>query len=54
MNKTRMLVLITFIQHNSGSLSHKREARKRKKRNPNWKKRGKLLLFANTTIYRKP
>ena len=41
-----MSKLTTFIQHSFGSPSHSNPRRKRKKRNPNWKGRSKLSLFA--------
>ena len=38
-NKTRVLNLITFIQHSFGSPCHSNQRRKKKKkRNPNWKR----------------
>ena len=43
-----MPILITFIQHNIGSLSHKRQGKKKKE--SQLKRRGKPLLFANIKI----
>ena len=42
-NKTRMSTLATFIQHCFGSPSHINQRRKRKKRNPNWKRSSKTV-----------
>ena len=42
-NKTRVSTLTTIIQYNSGSLSFSNQRRKRKKRNPDWKRRIKAL-----------
>ena len=44
------LILATFIQHSIGSHSHNSQMRKRNKRNPNWKGRNKLSLFADDLI----
>ena len=49
-NKTRMPTLTTFIQHSFGSPSYSNKRRKRNKRNPNWKRRVKLSLFADDMI----
>ena len=42
-----MLTLTIFIQHSFGSLNHNNQRRKRNKRNPNWKRKVKLSLFAD-------
>ena len=42
--------LITTIQYNFGSFGHSNQSRKRNKRNPNWKRRIKLSLFADDMI----
>ena len=49
-NKTRVLTLTTTIQHSFGSIGHSNQNRKRNKRNPNWKRRLKLSLFADDMI----
>ena len=36
-NKTSMSTFTTFIQHSTGSSSHRDQTRKRNKRHPNWK-----------------
>ena len=47
-----MLPLATFIQHSIGSPCHSNQIRKTNKRDPNWKRRVKLSLFAvNKTLY---
>ena len=43
-----MLALTSIIQHSFRSPSHGNQ--KRNKRNPNWKRRSKLLLFADDMI----
>ena len=40
-NKTRVSTLTTTIQHSFGSFSHSNQ--KKKKRNPDWKRRSKTL-----------
>ena len=45
-NKTRMPTLTTFIQHIIGSASHNSQTNKRNKMYTNWKRRGKLSLYA--------
>ena len=45
-----MPTLATFIQHSIGSSSHSKQRRKKNKWNPNWKRRLKLLLFADDMI----
>ena len=45
-----MSTLATLIQHSFGSSSHSNQRRKRNKRNPNWKRRSKLSLFADDMI----
>ena len=42
--------LTTTIQHSFGSFGHNSQRRKRHKRNPNWKRRSKLSLFADDMI----
>ena len=50
-NKTRMSIFTNAIQHGFGSPSHPWQSeRKRNKRNPNWKRRVKLSLFADDMI----
>ena len=49
-NKTRMSTFTTAIQHSFGSLTKGNQRRKRNKRNPNWKRRIQLLLFAHDMI----
>jgi len=49
-NKTKVSSLTTTIQHRFGSPIHSNQKRKRKKRNPDWKRRAKLLLFADDRI----
>ena len=44
-----MPTLSTTIQHSFGSFGHSNQRRKRKKRNPDWKK-VKLSLFADDMI----
>ena len=53
-NKTRMSTLTTIIQDSFGSPSHSNQRRKRKKRNPNWK-RSKTFTVCRLpdTIHRK-
>ena len=45
-----MPTLITIIQHSFGSFSHNNQRRKGNKRNPDWKRKVKLSLFANDMI----
>ena len=45
-----MPTLTITIQHSFGSFSHSNQRRKRNKRNTDWKKCGKLPLFANDMI----
>ena len=45
-----MPTLATIIQHNFGSPSHDNQRRNRNQRNPNWKRRVKLSLFADDMI----
>ena len=45
-----MPTLTTTIQHSFGSFSHSNQRRKRNKRNPDWKSRSKLSLFADDMI----
>ena len=49
-NKTRVSTFTTIIQHSSGSPSYSNQRRKRNKRNPDWKRRVKLSLFADDRI----
>ena len=49
-NKTRVSTLTTTIQHSFGSFSHSNQRRKRNKRNPDWKRKIKLSLFADDMI----
>ena len=42
-----MLALTIIIQCSLGNPSHNNQRRKRNKRNPNWKREGKLSLFAD-------
>ena len=49
-NKTRMPTLTTFIQHGIGSTSHSNQANKRNKMYQNWKRRGKMSLYADDRI----
>ena len=45
-----MPTLATFIQLSTGGLSHRNLTTKRNKRNPDWKKKVKLFLFADGMI----
>ena len=45
-----MPTLTTTIQHNFVSFSHSNQRRKRNKRNPDWKEKVKLPLFADDMI----
>ena len=49
-NKTTVSPFTTTIQHSSGSPSYSNQRRKRNKRNPDWKRRVKLSLFADDMI----
>ena len=49
-NKTRVPTLTTTIQHSFGSFGHNNQSKKRNQRNPNWKRRSKLSLFADGMI----
>ena len=42
-DKIRVPTLTTTIQHSFGSSSHSNQRRKRNKRNPDWKRRSKIL-----------
>ena len=55
-NKTRMPTLTTTIQHSFGSVGHSNQSRKRKKRNPGWKRRSKTLTVCrrHDPLHRKP
>ena len=54
-NKARMSTLTTFTQQSIESPTHSNQARKRNKRNPNWKGRSKTVTVCrwHETIYRK-
>ena len=45
-----MSTLTTTIQHNFGSPSHGNQRRKRNKKNSNWKRRSKTVMFADDMI----
>ena len=45
-----MPTFTTTIQHSFGSFGHSNQSRKTNKRNPNWKRRSKLSLFADDMI----
>ena len=45
LNRTKMPTLTTFIQHSIGSPSHSNQTNKRNKMDPNWKKRGKIVIL---------
>jgi len=45
-----MSTLTMTLQHSFGSPSHSNQRSKINKRNPNWKGRSKLLLYADDTI----
>ena len=45
-----MSTFTTIIQHSSRSPSNSNQRRKRSKRNPDWKRRSKLSLFADSMI----
>ncbi len=45
-----MLTITTPIQHCLGSPSHCNQARERNKRDPNWKRRGKVSLYADSML----
>ena len=45
-----MPTLTSTIQHSFGSFGHSDQSRNRNKRNPNWKRRLKLALFADDMI----
>ena len=45
-----MPALAIFIQHSIGKPSHGNQTRRRNKRNPNWKGRIQLSLFADDMI----
>ena len=44
-SETRVPTLTTTIQHSFGSFGHSNQSRKRKKRNPDWKRRSKTLTL---------
>ena len=45
-----MPTLTTSIQHSFGRFSHSNQGVKRNKKNPDWKRRSKLSLFADDMI----
>ena len=45
-----LVFVSTIIQHSSGSPSYRNQRRKRNKRNPDWKRKAKLSLFADDMI----
>ena len=47
-NKAKMSPLSTFIEHSAGTPSHRNQTRKRKKRNPNWKRISKTVSLQMT------
>ena len=49
-NKTMVSTFTTIIQHSSGSPSYNNQRRKGNKRNPDWKRRVKLSVFADDMI----
>ena len=51
MNKTRVPIFTTTIQHSSGSFGHSNQSRKRNKRNPNWKRRSKTLTAEDMILH---
>ena len=55
-NKTGVSTFTTIIQHSSGRPCYSNQRRKRKKRNPDWKRRSKGLTACRwrDTVYRKP
>ena len=46
-----MSTLATFIQHSFGSPSQGNQRRKRNKRNPNWKRRIKIVTVDDMILY---
>ena len=50
-NKTRVSTFTTIIQHSSGSSSYSNQRRKRNKRNPDWKRRSKVLTADVIILY---
>ena len=52
-NKTRMPTLTAFVQHGIQSPMHRNYVRKRNS-HPNWKRKIKLLLFADNVIHENP
>ena len=50
-NNTRVPNFTTTIQHSFGSFGHSNQSRKRKKRNPNWKRRSKTLTADDMILY---
>ena len=50
-NKTRVSIFVIFIQHSSRSPSYSNQRRKRKKRNPDQKRRSKALTVDDMMLY---
>ena len=44
-DKKRMPTFTITIQHSFGSFGHSNQSKKRNKRNPNWKRRSKILTI---------
>ena len=55
-NKTRVFIFTTIVQHSFGSSSYNNERRKRKKMNPDWKRKSKALTVCrwHDPLHRKP
>ena len=55
-NKTRVPTLTTTIQHRFGSFGHSNQSRERNKRNPDWKRKSKILTVCgwHDPLHRKP
>ena len=49
-----MSTLTTTIQHNFGSFGHSNQRRKRNKRNPDWKRRNKMLIVCRCLYIENP
>ena len=49
--KTSVPTLTTIIQHSFGIFSHGNQRRKRNKRNPNWKRRSKIVTADDNILY---
>jgi len=50
-NKTRVSTLTNISQRSFGSPSHSNQRRKRYKRNPDWKRRSKILFVDDMILY---